>query len=298
MKRSEYDLIIVLPPFCVLIFLNAFFAVLVKCCNLGQFRCWIAKNVFSDILKEKKKEDGTSRWLFKDIDLTFHKTILHRLWFMFSMLFLGMLNGAILIFWQLLLLEVSSDCDVNDSSKDCFEGTVWYWPKEDPINCSSAAIQNGTTYVLCYKIVFNFGVATGATYGVFKLSMLAINLASNLLMMIENWKTLLAVQLITVLLFGLVVSVPLVLMVTPFGDVFLSNNYAVIYKILITSHNLLFFLFGFPWNKLTALNAMKNNPDYVGLENPDAATDDNERPEVMEIRGRRTYNSFSTLPRS
>ena len=84
-------------------------------------------------------------------------------------------------------------------------------------------------------------------------------------------------------------------MVTPFGGVFLSNHYAVIYKILITLYNLFFFLFGFPWNKLTALNAMKNNPDYVGLENPDAATDDNERPEVMEIRGRRTYNSFVNI---
>ena len=297
MKLSVYSLIIVLPPFCVIIFLIAFFAVLVKCCNLDQFGCWIAKNVFSDILKEKKKEDGTSRWLFKDIDLTFQKTILHRVWFTFSTLFLGMLNGAILIFWQLLLLEVSSDCDVNDSSKDCFEGTVWYWPKEDPINCSSAAIQNGTTYVLCYKIVFNFGVATGASYGVFKLSMLAINLGSSLLMMIENRKILLAVRLITTLLFCLVASVPLVLMVTPFGGVFLSNNFAVIFKIFITSHNFFFFLCGFPWDKLTALNAMKNNPDYIGLENPDAATDDNEMPEVMEIRGIRTYNSFSTLPR-
>lgn len=295
MKLSVYSLIIVLPPFCVII---AFFAVLVKCCNLDQFGCWIAKNVFSDILKEKKEEDGTLRWLFKDIDLTFQKTILHRVRFTFSMLFLGTLNGTILIFWQLLLLEVSSDCDVNDSSKDCFEYTIWNWPMGDPINCSSATIQNGTTYVLCYKIVFNFEVATGASYGVFKLSMLAINLGSNLPMMIENCKTLLAVRLITVLLLFLVASVPLVLMVTPFGGVFLSNHYAVIYKILITLYNFVFFLYGFPWDKLTALNARKNNPDNFGLENTDAATDDNERPEDMEIRGRRTYNSFSTLTRS
>ena len=53
-----------------------------------------------------------------------------------------------------------------------------------------------------------------------------------------------------------------------------------------------------PWDKLTALNAEKNNLNYRGLETPDAATDDKERSELIELHRRRTYNSFSTIPRS
>ena len=157
MELKQYSLIVLMPSL-LSVLIVIFIAVFLKSGDLKLIGRWIARNAFSDVLKEKKKrEDRTSRWLFQDIDLTSKRSILHRVWLATSLLFAGMFSGAMVMFWQLLLLEVSSVCDINDPSKDCFEITVWEMPKQDPINCSSAAVQNGTTYVLCYKIVFNLG---------------------------------------------------------------------------------------------------------------------------------------------
>ncbi|XP_022798760.1 uncharacterized protein LOC111336855 [Stylophora pistillata] len=187
MKRYEYGLLAALPP--VFFLIVCFIVILWKFRDLKLLASSIAKMAFSDILKvKKKKEDGKPKWLFKDIDLTCEKGILFTILATSLMLFTGMLTGTLVMFWQLLLVEVSSDCDVEDPSKDCFEVKFWGWPKQDPVNCSSASIQDGTTQVLCYKIVFNFGVATGASYGAFKLSMLAYSLGSSVLLMINHEK--------------------------------------------------------------------------------------------------------------
>ena len=138
---------------------------------------WVTTNVFSDIFKEKKKKTccpREARWLLKDIDLTAAKRLLSKVLIGFFMLFYVMFSAALTIFWQLLLRDVSYDCDEDDLTKDCFE-RKWSWKAQDPLNCSSAAvqtlIQNGTIQVACYKIVFNFGLASGVSYGSFNLSM-------------------------------------------------------------------------------------------------------------------------------
>ena len=138
---------------------------------------WVTTNVFSDIFKEKKKKTccpREARWLLKDIDLTAAKRLLSKVLIRFFMLFYVMFGAALTTFWQLLLRDVSYDCDEDDLSKDCFE-RKWSWKAQDPLNCSSAAvqnlIQNGTIQVACYKIVFNFGLASGVSYGSFNLSM-------------------------------------------------------------------------------------------------------------------------------
>ena len=179
------------------------------------------------------------------------------------------------IFWHIFLLEVSSVCDVNDPSQDCFEVVVWDMPKQDPINCSSAAVQNGSTYVLCYKIVFNLGVAIGASYGVFKLSMLVFSLGSSALLMIKKTKNLQASRIFISLLFYFIMIIPAVLKVTPLGVTILSDNLVVVFQLVITALNLTLFLWGIPWNELIVLNAENNNRNDTGLENAVAATDDN-----------------------
>ena len=155
MKRYEYSLIIALPPIFVIIVSSI--AIFVKFRDRNLIWPWIAKNVFSGILKEKKKEDGTPRWFFKGIDLTSQGEILSKIWFTTSLFFLGMLLGLTVMFWQLLLLEVSSDCDVDDPSKDCFEVKFWGW-MEDPVNCSSATIQNGICVLLQNRFQFWSGL--------------------------------------------------------------------------------------------------------------------------------------------
>ena len=275
MELWQYSLIVLMPSL-LSVLIVIFIAVFLKSGDLKLIGRWIARNAFADILKEKKKrEDRTSRWLFQDIDLTSKRSILHRVWFATSLLFAGMFSGAMVMFWQLLLLEVSSVCDINDPSKDCFEITVWEMPKQDPINCSSAAVQNGTTYVLCYKIVFNLGVAIGASYGVFKLSMLAFSLGSSALLMIKKTKTLRASRIVISVLFYFAIAIPAVLKVTSLGVAILSNNLVVFLQIGITALNSTIFLWVIPWYELIVLKTENNYRNDTGLENPVAATDDN-----------------------
>ena len=275
MELRQYSLIVLMPSL-LSVLIVIFIAVFLKSGDLKLIGRWIARNAFADILKEKKKrEDRTSRWLFQDIDLTSKRSILHRVWFATSLLFAGMFSGAMVMFWQLLLLEVSSVCDINDPSKDCFEITVWEMPKQDPINCSSAAVQNGTTYVLCYKIVFNLGVAIGASYGVFKLSMLAFSLGSSALLMIKKTKTLRASRIVISVLFYFAMAIPAVLKVTSLGVAILSNNLVVFLQIVITALNSTIFLWGIPWDEMIVLKTENNYRNDTGLENPVAATDDN-----------------------
>ena len=129
MKQWGYFLIVFFPSFfCVIIV--CFVIRFVKGDDVELIGRWIAENVFSDILKEEKREGGSPRWLFKDIDLTSQERILHRIWFASPLLFVGILSGAMVIFWHIFLLEVSSVCDVNDPSQDCFEVVVWDMPKQ------------------------------------------------------------------------------------------------------------------------------------------------------------------------
>ena len=275
MELRQYSLIVFMPSL-LSVLIVFFIAVFLKSGDRKMIGRWIARNAFSDILKEKKKrEDRTSRWLFQDIDLTSKRSILHRVWFATSLLFAGMFSGAMVMFWQLLLLEVSGVCDINDPSKDCFESTVWEMPKQDPINCSSAAVQNGTTYVLCYKIVVNLGVAIGASYGVFKLSMLAFSLGSSALLMIKKTKTLRASRIVISVLFYFAIAIPAVLKVTSLGVAILSNNLVVFLQIGITALNSTIFLWVIPWYELIVLKDGNNYRNDTGLENPVAATDDN-----------------------
>ena len=277
MELKQYSLIVLMPSL-LSVLIVIFIAVFLKSGDLKLIGRWIARNAFADILKEKKKrEDRTSRWLFQDIDLTSKRSILHRVWFATSLLFAGMFSGAMVMFWQLLLLEVSSVCDINDPSKDWFEITVWEMPKQDPINCSSAAVQNGTTYVLCYKIVFNLGVAIGASYGVFKLSMLAFSLGSSALLMIKKTKTLRASRIVISVLFYFAMAIPAVLKVTSLGVAILSNNLVVFLQIVITALNSTIFLWCIPWDEMIVLKTETENNyrNDTGLENPVAATDDN-----------------------
>ena len=182
MKSDAYGKIFLWPPLFVTYAPILFLLMAMLCCRIPLDRVsrWVATNAFSDIFKEKKRKTCCPRetkWLFKDIDMTDDEELLSKVRTRFLMLFYVMFGLVLTIFWQLLVRDVSYDCDEDDLSKDCFE-RKWSWKAQDPLNCSSAAvqnlIQNGTIQVICNKIVFNFGLATGASYGSFKLSMFAV----------------------------------------------------------------------------------------------------------------------------
>ena len=134
------------------------------------------------------------------------------------------------------------------SFKRMLRGQILELAEWRSINCSSAAIQNETTYFLSYKIVFNLWVATGASYGVFKTSMLTFNWGLSVLLMIKKPKTLRVVWIIITFLSCLASVIPSFLMTHPIGAAFLLNNLVVILKIIIILAYSLIFLWRILWN--------------------------------------------------
>lgn len=69
---------------------------------------WVATNAFSRIMKTKIDERGETRWLFKDMDLTDEEGMLSKvLCSLFFYLFLVLFGGIVLLFYQLLLLDIT-----------------------------------------------------------------------------------------------------------------------------------------------------------------------------------------------
>ena len=48
--------------------------------------------------------------------------------------------------------------------------------------------------MVCYRLIFNLGLALGASYGTFKISKAVINVATNAMLMIEQVKTICKVR--------------------------------------------------------------------------------------------------------
>lgn len=89
------------------------------------------------------------------------KKILSKVSLGLFLLFRALLFGASLLFFHIVLLDVSYGYDRNDKTKDCFEYNLGNteavsWKDREPIDCNSTADQNGTVEVECYKFVFNF----------------------------------------------------------------------------------------------------------------------------------------------
>ena len=281
MKSDEYGKILVWPPIFVTYIPIFVFWVIMPFYRipLGGISRWVATNVFSDIFKKKKKKTccpREARWLLKDIDLTAAKRLLSKVLIRFFMLFYVMFGAALTTFWQLLLRDVSYDCDEDDLSKDCFE-RKWSWKAQDPLNCSSAAvqnlIQNGTIQVICNKIVFNFGLASGVSYGLFNLSLCVIKVGASALLRIKTTKMLRLVQIFGVLLvLGVVISLTVVDAVIPSVAIFFLGHISTIVRTTTTAMIAGVFLLCIPWQELIDLRTQRESPQRSLEENCAAAS--------------------------
>ena len=277
MKSDAYSRIFVWPPLFVTYAPILFLLMTTPFCRISLDRVsrWVATNVFSDIFKEKKRKTCCPRetkWLFKDNDMTDDEELLSKVRTRFLMLFYVMFGLVLTIFWQLLVRDVSYDCDEDDLSKDCFE-RKWSLKSQDPLNCSSAAVQNlirnGTIQVICNKIVFNFGLATGASYGSFKLSMFAVKVSTSAILLIKKTKILRWVQVSVVLLvLGTVISLIVVETVIPSVAIFFFNHLGAIAQMITTAIIAAVFLCFIPWRELIELKTQRENQQDTVLENP------------------------------
>ena len=277
MKLLEYYAIFSFPPVCVIFILSLVHFWMARCGKLDRIQRWVATNAFSDIFKEEKKtccrkERTHLKWLFKDIDLSKEKDLLLKLQARFLILCNIMFSSVLITFWQFLVWEASYDCDEDDLSKDCFE-RKWSLKPQDPLNCSSAAVQNlirnGTIQVICNKIVFNFGLATGASYGSFKLSMFAVKVSTSAILLIKKTKILRWVRVSVVLLvLGTVISLVVVETVIPSVAIFFLNHLGAIAQMITTATIAAVFLCFIPWRELIDLKTQRENQQDTVTENP------------------------------
>lgn len=160
------------------------------------------------------------------------------------------------MFWQLLLLNVSYSCEENGTTKDCFEYQLWNSEAfktlaRDPIDCNSAAVQNGTVEVICYKLVFNFGVATGASYGTFEISTFLVNVATSAMIKnVTKAKTLKMIQLVVMLLYVALLALIIGIQATSLRASFMSGNLVIMLQLAVVMLTAYYFIFLVPWRKL------------------------------------------------
>ena len=289
MKEIGYNLIITLPPFVLplILLLCEFILWRWRPTWLEELKEFVVINAFSGIVKEKStvKIDTSeaanncegiklyeeTRWLLKGIDITDRKDEIFKL---LHWLFLAILFSCALIFWNFLLLEVSFSCDDDDNTKDCFEYDFWnsdaFTLGRDPIDCSSAGVQNGTVEVVCYKIVVNYGLAAGASYGAFKFTMVVLNVVAsvftiNFTKVSTTWIVCLAVRTISVLVFFGVQATIIAIQATSSRIFFRGSNLVTLFKIVATTASTAIFVVLIPWKDLVT---KKHDSADSSLQNP------------------------------
>ena len=251
MKEGSYGLVFSIPM--IVIAMVAFIVWQIMVSKGINVRHLVATYAFSSIIEKKTDNNGATRWLLKDIAL--EGELLSNVFRGLVVLFLTLIVGVLLMFFQLLLIDISYSCDLEDKSKDCFEFKLWDTHRfsNDPIDCTSAAVQNGTVDVICYKIVFNAGLAMGASYGAFKISMAVINLAAAVLLMIKQTKTICKVRAFFIFLYiGLFVAI-FVVQLTTLRVFLVSDTLSNTFQAVVTVAIGLVFVVYIPWKDLIML---------------------------------------------
>lgn len=274
MKRYYYGLIgtlLVLVTSCVpLVILEAAsFCGKEKASALIQ---WIVSNAFSAVIT-KKTDSGLTRWYLKDVELTRSEQLTRKVFSSLFGLFFTMFTLASSVFWENLLLDVSYGCKPDDASvsMECFEynikENVEFWRAfarlgEDPIDCSSPKYLNGSVGVICYQMVFNIGVASGASYGVFKLAMIAVSAATSAMLLHKRSKNvnrtrIIVAVLIVTLYAAFVVSQVVETEKGPSSLVVMidSHNVAIYLQVLMGLGAVLSFVYFVPWKQLVAFQS-------------------------------------------
>jgi len=269
MKRYDYGLIAGLPA------LTTSCVPLIIVLAMGFF-CkkraralihWIVSSAFSAIIT-RKIDNGLTRWYFRDIDLTRSEELLDKVFSSLFGLYFMLFTVASSLFWETLLLNISYSCNTNNDSvtMECFEynikENVEFWKAfsrlgEDPIDCNSAKVLNGSIGVICYQLVFNIGAASGASYGGFKLSMIAVNAATSAMLLHKRLASITKTRIITGFLMTAIYAVFLV------SQVVESEKGSLSFIVTLDSHSLaiylqmiMLFLVGFafvfyiPWKEL------------------------------------------------
>ena len=217
-----------------------------------DFPLLVATKTFPGIIQKKKNANRKISWEIGDLELKEGTELLSKISHGFYLL-VGTLSSVIsLLFFQLLLLEVSYDCDPNEKSKDCFEFKPWgsLGFSDAPINCTSKAVIDGSVETVCYEIVNNFGIAAGASYGVFQISNGALDLLATLILMRNTTTFVSKVQIVVVLALVGISAVLIAVQSTSWRVYLGPSNFVYIYQALGIFLLAYEFIFLLPWKDI------------------------------------------------
>ena len=282
MKDYHYSLIVLLPTITCAVVSGVVVLVVGRkdVSRRERFRRWVVSKLFSGIIKKKTNNRDETRWLFSDVDLTYERELLSKAFAFFLRLSIAVIGNVAMMFWQILLLDITYSCEQNsEKTKDCFEYKLWDSKAfetfgRDPIDCNNAAVQNGTVQVVCYKLVFNLGLASGASYGGFKLAMAALNVATTLMLMALRPETVRIIKTVVVSVFSVFLAAIIAIHATSFRVTVMSGKLVISLQMIIAMGIVMYFVFYFPWNDFIALRE-RNNKQATGLENPAVNVADN-----------------------
>lgn len=267
MNEGYYSLVITIP-FLVITVVGYIILGVLQLIGKDPFRL-IATYAFPDVIKKKTDNNGATRWCLKDISLEDGSDLLVKVHGRIGTLCFTLFVCVVLVFFQLLLVDTSYSCDLEDKTKDCFEYKVWDTGRfsKEPLNCSSDAVQSGTVDVVCYKIVFNAGLAIGASYGTFKISAAVINLGATVMLMITQTETICWVRIVLGSLYVVLTVAIVVIQFTNWRVFLVSDTLANGLQAIVTVVVGCVFVICIPWKDLVKLKNEQNNQRDLGMEN-------------------------------
>ena len=252
MNEGYYNLVIAIPLIMIMIVLILTFAWYILIRKLPNSSRWLAAYTFPNIIEKKTDENRQTTWQVRDTNLGEGSALLSKLTTSISLLFLTLAAFTLIMFFYLLLINVSYDCDPDEKSKDCFEFKVWDTDRFSnvPIDCSSAAILNGSVEVVCYEIVFDFSKAVGASYGVFKISIGGLQLLATLILMKKDTKLVTKLQIVMVVAYICLFVTIMVVQFTQLRVYLVSNTIVNVFQVIVIFAATFLFAFLVPWKGL------------------------------------------------
>ena len=250
MNEGYYSLIITVPTVLFMIIIP--FAGYICHRKITNFGGLVATYTFPNIIQKKKNPNGTVSWQVRDVEIKDRSELMSSITLGVCVLFGTLIVSILSMFFQLLLLEISNDCDPDETSKDCFELKFWdTWRFSNaPINCTSKAVIDDSVEIICYEIVYNFGTAAGASYGVFKISNGAMELLATLILMRKTTRFVSVVQtVLLVALFGFI-GVIIGVQASSWRVHLETTSFTYLYQALGTLLLSFQFMFLVPWKDL------------------------------------------------
>ena len=147
------------------------------CCNKRHKNCCGVSRCFHSILKRTKIVKHVSETTTK-----FYGFLIEESSFMLYFLvwyIKWMLCGALIVFLDVLLIDVTNSCTPFASRTDCFLNTGFpdlYHLDDEPIDCNNLTSLSDKATFICYKYTLNIGRAFGVAGGLFTTGIMFLNL--------------------------------------------------------------------------------------------------------------------------